>query len=342
MRILVVILVGVYAACATAFTPLVRSTGTSTISSHWRLEPNLSTTSRYENCAFEFDGQLFFMFGRDRNPLPISVYDPVNQSWTEYDVAPFQAHHIQCAPDRGQVVVGGAFGQGAFPEEKPLNDVYIYRPRLKRFRLVTQMPTGRSRGSCGVGVYGRKWYFAGGSLLGHGQGLNYTTSFFDEFDPETSTWTIMPDLPHPRDHGGVVIYETRLFFLGGQIGGAPDFWSRPVKAIDVFDFSSWQWSTIGQSRFAHGGISPAMWGNIICFGGGEYGNLSRRSTEFVDASSLHLLPAVKYMANTGGRHGFQMVAWNGSFYAGAGAVGQLIGRDIKLNNIERLEWNSAS
>jgi len=269
--------------------------------------------------------------------MNVSVYNPVDDTWTELARTPFTAHHLQCAVYQDQVIIGGAFGRGAFPLEKPLDDVYLFKPETGNWNKVTTMPQGRSRGSCALAVYQDKWYFAGGSLLGHGQGENFTVTFFDQFDPVSGIWTVMPDLPTRRDHGGASVVSDKLFLLGGQIGGAKEFWIRHVMQIDVFDFLTESWSTIGSTRYPHGGVSPAAVGMTIAIAGGEYNNVSSGATELLDVSTMALVPLELDLVNPGGRHGFQLSSCGGSFFAGQGAISRKP-QDIRLTTIERLDW----
>lgn len=275
--------------------------------------------------------------------MPVSVYNPHTDSWTSRPGPTFKAHHIQCAVDGDRIVIGGAFGNGGFPFERPLRDFYAYYPNQNNFSHVTKMPAARARGTTGLGVYNGKWYVAGGNTLGHTNGLTTTTDFFDEFDPATSKWTILPNLPTRRDHGGVAVARDKLFYLGGQIGGLPDFWIRHVLTIDVYDFLTMTWTTLPESlQFTHGGVSPAISGDTIMIAGGEFNNVSHRHAEFFDVASMKLLPTVIDMVER--RHGFQMTACRGVFYAPVGAEARPppLKKDRRLDNIERLEWNRGS
>lgn len=294
---------------------------------------------RYENCAVGFQDRIVALLGRNGDPMAVSVYNPHADTWTERGVTPFRAHHAQCAVDGDAIIIAGAFGNGAFPNEKPLQDVYVYRPIQNSFTLVTSMPISRSRGSAGLVVYKGKWYVVGGSKLGHGNGLAMTTAYFDEYDPMTSTWTVMPDCPHQRDHAGAVVAHDKLFFMGGQIGGLPDFWIRHLLTIDVFDFLAGAWTTLTQQlHYTHGGVSPAISGDIVVIAGGEYNNVSHRHAEFFNVTSMQLLPVTIDMVES--RHGFQMAECRGVFYAAVGAEARPPPekKDRRLDTIERLEW----
>uniref|UniRef100_A0A7S1T8H8 Uncharacterized protein n=1 Tax=Compsopogon caeruleus TaxID=31354 RepID=A0A7S1T8H8_9RHOD len=305
----------------------------------WVTSSFQSPTARYENCAVAFKGRIVFLFGRNSVSLPVSVYDPSLDSWTELPRTPFRAHHLQCAVHKDGIIVGGGFGSGSFPKERPLNDVYLFKPNANIWTKVTTMPAGRSRGSCGLGVYRGKWYFTGGSLLGHAQGTSFTVDFFDEYNPSTNSWRVMPNLPTRRDHGGVAIVGDKLFLAGGQVGGARDFWVQHVQQIDVFDFQSETWTTIGSTRYPHGGVMPVAAGRTIIIAGGEYNNISSGETEFIRTSTMTILPRSVNMSAPGGRHGFQMASCGGRFYAGAGAISRKP-KDIRLSTIERLDWSN--
>ena len=61
-------------------------------------------------------------------------------------------------------------------------------------------------------VYQGRIYYAGGLDPYH----KVSTPWFSVYDPETDTWTELPDMPHTRDHFGAAIVGGKLYAIGGR------------------------------------------------------------------------------------------------------------------------------
>lgn len=292
---------------------------------------------RYEGCAVAFKGRIVSMLGRDPRLRPVSVYDPFKDVWTSRRHPPFRAHHVQCVADGDRIVIGGGFGSGRFPFERPLKDIYEYYPNLNKFNKVASIPKGRERGSAGLAVYRGKWYLVNGNTLGHGNGVSTMTNWFDCYDPKKNVWTKLPNSPKRRDHTGAVVARSMLFVMGGQRGGDKKFWMRHPRTIDVYDFEKGTWRTLKQTlQFTHGGVVPAVWKNVIVIAGGEYRNVSHGGTEIFNVRTMRLRKRTFEMKQT--RHGFQMAALDGIFYAAEGAEARMspLPKDLPRKTIESL------
>ena len=89
-----------------------------------------------------------------------------------------------------------------------------------------------------------KIYLLGGNNQGHNGGAR---AWFDEYDPATQSWQVLPDAPRgARDHFSTVVIGNRLVAAGGRTTTQPNPFANTIGAVDVYDFSSGQWSTIAR------------------------------------------------------------------------------------------------
>lgn len=210
---------------------------------------------------------------------------------------------------------------GGYPDEKPLDNIWIYHPENDSWKAGPKIPKERLRGSAGVVLYSDKIYIAGGIKFGHSWG---TTNYFDSFDPKTGKWEILTDAPHVRDHFSAIVANERLYCIGGRNTSVHHqnnfeaFFDAVIQEVDVYDFQEKKWITLNEPLpvpTAAGGIVSLD--NLIIYMGGE-GKLSQayNFTQCYDLSSgkwTFLSPLFF------GRHGTNAVVYNNKIYLAAGS-----------------------
>ena len=73
---------------------------------------------------------------------------------------------------------------------------------------------------------------------------------FDEYDPATNTWKVLPDAPHIRDHSMAVVVGDKLYAIGGRNTSYRDpaniipFFRQVMLDVDCYDFKTRSWSTL--------------------------------------------------------------------------------------------------
>jgi len=86
---------------------------------------------------------------------------------------------------------------------------------------VTKASMQQARGGLGVAVVNGKIYAIGGSTA---SGLYPPTlkggfvSTNEEYDPATDTWTFKKPMPTPRSDFAIVVYQNKIYCIGGTIG----------------------------------------------------------------------------------------------------------------------------
>ena len=271
-------------------------------------------TARHE-CSFVQAGDRFYMFGGRENAQTLDTYDYASDSWSTSASAPLEFNHFQATEYQGLIWVIGAFQTNVFPTEQPAEAVWVFDPANDVWTEGPSVPVARRRGSAGLAQYGGKFYVVGGNTIGHDGGY---VPWFDEFDPESGTWTTLPDAPHARDHFHAAVIGDALYVAGGRLsGGAGGVFAPLVPEVDVYDFTTGTWSTLPPGSDLPtpraGTASAAFEGKLLVIGG-EGGGQAFDTVEALDPStgSWATLDSLNHA-----RHGMQaIVSGPGVFVAG--------------------------
>lgn len=296
------------------------------------LKTTNEASPRHENSFVELDGKFYALGGRVDKP--VEEFDPKTNTWKQLAEVPINFHHFQALAFEGEIYVIGAF-TGGYPHEKPIPHFLIFNPKINTWREGPKIPEDRLRGS--VGVFSRKGkiYLVCGIIDGHYDGH---VAWFDEYDPNTDTWTVLPDAPRPRDHFGAVMVGDRAYVAGGRtshaaIGKVLDL---TIAEVDYYDFKTgtWHTETIGLPT-PKGGTSSIGHKEFLVVMNGESNTqeLSHSEVEVLNTKTGEWsnLPDLNQ-----GRHGTGLVYYKGRLYVAAGSAKR--GGGPELSDIEVLEW----
>ncbi|MBC8767885.1 putative Ig domain-containing protein, partial [Arenibacter sp. BSSL-BM3] len=242
-----------------------------TIASTWVNKNEDETyTGRHEN-SFVQAGNKFYLMGGRESAKTIDVYDYTSNSWTSLvNSAPFEFNHFQATEYQGLIWIIGSFKDNAFPTETPAEYVWAFDPANEEWIQGPQIPANRRRGSAGLVLHNNKFYVVAGNTQGHDGGY---VPYFDEFDPETGTWTALADAPRARDHFAAVVIGNKLYVSGGRLsGGTGGTFAPTIPEVDVYDFTTQSWSTLpaGQNiPTPRGGSSAVNFNDKLMVIGGE-------------------------------------------------------------------------
>lgn len=274
-------------------------------------------TERHE-CSFVEAGTGFYLMG-GRGLKPVESYNPVDSSWTMLGNTPQEFHHFQASEYHGLVYVIAAF-EGSYPIEDGIPFIYIYDPLTDTWVTGPDIPASRVRGSAGVVVKNNKFYVVCGIENGHQSGW---VTWFDEYDPRTNTWTVLPDAPNARDHFSAVLAGDQLICAGGRRSGdGGGTWDSVVYKTDIYDFSSGTWSTLasptGDLPTGRAGCSAAYLDGEVIIIGGESANQWPAHDE---VEALDPVTGTWRSCDdmVDGRHGSQAIVNNGGIYIASGS-----------------------
>ena len=213
----------------------------------WTLVKTKNKLAGRSECGLATVGNKLYLLGGDGPAGPVEMFDPATLTWTPTATAPLAMHHFQPVSYGNKIYILGAFAKGNFPLQLPMATVYSYDPQTDRWTKGAEIPVERRRASGGSAPYNGKLYLVNGIRYGHSSG---TTNMFDEYDPATGRWKVLPDAPHIRDHSMAAVVGDKLYAVGGRNTSyhEPDnfmaFMAKTVLEIDCYDFKTGRWSTL--------------------------------------------------------------------------------------------------
>ncbi len=295
--------------------------------------PTNLPTARHE-CSFGQLGDKFYLLG-GRGLKPVQAYDPATNSWITLGFTPQEIHHFQAVEFHGLMYLICAF-QGNFPAETGIPFLYIYDPLSDSWFVGPDIPSARVRGSAGVVLRDDKFYIAGGLTDGHRSGW---VKWFDEYNPATNGWTVLPDAPRARDHFAAAQVDDLLVCAGGRRSGAGTgffgTFDSVVKKTDIYDFNTGFWTTLaspaGDLPTGRAGCAAGVLdGEIIVIGGESSSQSSaHKQTQALDPVAGTWRTLTNLIT---GRHGSQAIVNNGCIYIAAGSGSR--GGSPELNSME--------
>ncbi len=192
--------------------------------------------ARHEAGGVAFDNKFYLMGGRGSRQ--VNRYSELNNSWENLGTPSMEMSHFQPVVYDGKIYVVGAL-DCCFPSENVISHVQVFDPVSKTWTQGSEFPSNRRRGSAGTVVYNNKIYIVGGSTNGHDGGM---VNWFDEYNPATGQWKVLPDAPTQRDHFSAVMVGSKLVAAGGRQTDHPATFQNLVSAVDVYDFQTGTWT----------------------------------------------------------------------------------------------------
>ena len=292
-------------------------------------------TERHENGFVAYNGKLYLLGGR--SVKRVQIYDPATNTWTDGAYPPFQMHHFQAVVHNDLIYVIGAYTGTCCNNESGISHVWTYNPLTDNWEERDEIPSDRRRGSTGAVVYNNKIYIVGGLEGGHGAGST-SYNWFDEYDPATGQWKILPNAPRKRDHFHAVLQGNKIYLTGGRDTSDESILNLTQPAVDVYDLNTGSWSTLSTVLpTPRGGTTSILYRGEILVIGGESGNqsLAYNTTEALnpDTQGWRDLQPLNV-----GRHGTQATLLDNAIYIAAGAA--QVGGQPELNSLEIYEDES--
>jgi N-acetylneuraminic acid mutarotase len=286
--------------------------------------------ARHEAAFIEYGGKFYLMGGR--RIQPVSIYDPIENAWSQGAPPPMEAHHFQPVVWGDRIYVVGAM-TGKYPTETPLDKVMAYLPSEDRWEFVHEIPVSRRRGGAGAAVFQGKIYLACGIVRGHMGGF---VNWLDEYDPKTGAWRTLPNAPRPRDHFQSTVLKGQLYCAGGRTTSKDtnQVFDLTVPEVDVYDFSSGKWTTLDAPLpTPRAGNTTMSLGDEVIVIGGE--SMSQKSAhKEMEAWNVNQQAWRSRPSLVQGRHGSGAFLWGSYLYTCSGSGGR--GGSPELTSLERL------
>ena len=289
--------------------------------------------ARHEAGLAVVDHQIYLIGGRRINPT--SIFNTENQQWSQGAPTPIELHHFQPVTHDGKIYIVGAL-TGKWPNEKPVERVIIYDPKLDEYEWGHDIPKHRQRGGAGAVVFNNKIFIIGGIVNGHMDGYK---PWFDEYDPATGLWTALADSPHARDHFQAVMVNKKLYAFAGRTSSKRTNQDMDLTVAhgDIYDFDKQKWlqtSSDTEIPTMRAGNGAFVWNKQVVIGGGESMSQVSAHNE-IEAFDTQLKKWKSWPNLNQGRHGTGFVIVNGYVYTASGCGKR--GGEPELYSLERLK-----
>ena len=299
---------------------------------HWEPVKTMNKLVARSECSLAAVKGRLYLIGGDGPAYPVEAYDPKTNRWEKKAMAPSVMHHLQAVALNNKIYVLDAFYNGGFPNQLPMANPYCYDPATDSWQKLAGIPADRRRAGAGEAAYNGKLYLVCGITNGHSSGTN---AMFDEYDPATDTWKILPDAPHIRDHSMAVVVGDKLYAIGGRNTSYRDpnnvipFFRQVMLDVDCYDFKSRTWNTLAAKLpMGTGGGTAVNLNGTIYYIGGERAtettqNGPQKDVYFLDPSTNNQWQkaASLHMA----RNGVGGAVLDGKIYIAGGAGGGMGG-----------------
>jgi N-acetylneuraminic acid mutarotase/glucose/arabinose dehydrogenase len=295
--------------------------GASTGKGCWRfIKPDIEDEMAREENAYVAVGTNFYLLG-GRGIQPVMMFNSLNNSWTEKAKPPIELHHFQAVTKDSLIYVLCSF-TGEYPHEKPVPNIYVYNTGTDKWIAGPPVPEGRRRGASGAFVRNNKIYVVAGMVDGHWSG---GVTWFDEYDPETNSWKILPDAPRARDHFQAALVNNKLYLAGGRKSSAAteQVFELTIPEVDVYDFATGIWETLPEQSnipTPRGGTATAVLNSYLIVIGGE--NAEPKALKHTEALDVSNNKWTRWTDLQQGRHGTQAINYKNAIYITSGAGNQ--------------------
>ncbi len=229
-----------------------------------------SVMARHEAGAVATTNNTLYVMG-GRGNRPVQSFNESLNRWLSHGKAPVLMNHFQPVSIGNKVYVIGALKDDNYPREQPLEHIYIFDTSNHTWSRGSVIPQNRRRGSVGAALHNGKIYLVGGNPTGHsGPAVNW----FDEYDPNTDQWRVMPNAPRARDHVTVAVAGGKLVVAGGRRTAHPNVWGDTEAKTDVFNFTTGRWETNADNIPTQraGTMAVAVGNEVVVIGGETLGS----------------------------------------------------------------------
>lgn len=307
----------------------------------WAIVPTEGeVVGRHENSFIGFRDKFYLIGGRGINP--VNVFDPKTNRWEAKKTTPFEMHHFQAAVYGDAIYLVGVM-TGKYPNELPVENIYLYYPGKDEWVKGPEIPVARRRGSGGVVISGNKLYFICGIQAGHTSG---TCAWVDSYDLKTGKWEILADAPHIRDHFSSIIVDGKIYSIGGrntsyhEPNNFQSFFGATIHEVDCYDLKKKEWTTLPEKLpiGTAAGSVIAMFNTILYFGGESAQPRAHSETQALNLKTGKW-DCLEPLAV--GRHGTAAVLYNNKIYYAAGS-GNMGGGNLNTLQVfaADLNWKS--
>ena len=166
------------------------------------------------------------------------IFDPYNNSWTSIQDLPSAITHMNTVLDGRTVWFAGGFKDGY--KGHAIAEVWNYAVDLDRYTAAPLLPEPRAGG--GLALIGRELHFFGGLMADRDtDSSDHWVLNLEDWTGGSATWTTAAPMPVPRNQFSTVVFDGKIYAIGGQFHH--DSMQLDQPRVDIYDPQTNSWSS---------------------------------------------------------------------------------------------------
>ncbi len=226
-------------------------------------------SERLEALVQQLQGKLYVFCGfkSEEKKLVVSqrsdIYDLKNDAWKRLTDMPAPVTHAGIANDGGNIWIAGGF-LGNHPGKAVAN---VWRYEISSDTWFAEVPLPEEKASAPLLFLNKKLYFFGG--LEPDRQTDSAKHWILSLEEKDKGWRRAADFPNARNHLGALVWEEKIYALGGQHRHDKD--CLDINSAHVYDPKENKWQEIASLPYPRSHFEAAIFTfqNEIFISGGR-------------------------------------------------------------------------
>jgi N-acetylneuraminic acid mutarotase len=219
---------------------LFSSTVNSQNQGEWQALPDMPV-GKWEPGTVVLDEKLYIFGGYSFGVVSSKrseIFDPKDGSWTLIQELPSAITHMNTVLDGRTVWFAGGFKDGY--KGHAIAEVWSYDVDQDRYTAAPLLPQARAGG--GLAIVGRKMHYFGGLMTDRDtDSSDHWVLDLDEWTTGPAVWTNAAPMPVPRNQFSTVVFNGKIYAIGGQFHH--DSMQLDQPRTDIYDPQNDSWSS---------------------------------------------------------------------------------------------------
>jgi len=233
----------------------------------WQALPDMPV-GKWEPGVVVLDDKLYIFGGYTDGVVSSKrseIFDPSDNGWTLIQELPSAITHMNMALDGRTVWFAGGFKDGY--KGHAIAEVWSYDVDLDRYTAAPLLPESRAGGGLAV-LDGQLHYFGGLMADRDTDSSDHWTLDLENWAQGSATWSESAPMPVPRNQFSTVVFNGRIYAIGGQFHHDSVQLDQP--RTDIYNPATNTWTSGPNLPKGHSHAEGATFvhgGNIYMVGG---------------------------------------------------------------------------
>lgn len=209
----------------------------------WERLPDMPV-AKWEPASLKLDDKLYVLGGYENyicSSKRVDVFDPLEGTWTRLQDMPSALSHVNLVPSGSGFWFAGGMKDKVHPGlDHIIAEVWQYNIELDRYTAAPLLPG--KRGGGGLARVGDRLHYISGLMEDRDtDSPDHWTFDLDQWEKTgQATWQTAAPLPLARNQLSVVVFEDKIYAIGGQLNH--DSQQLDQSRVDIYysDRDCWE------------------------------------------------------------------------------------------------------